>query len=134
MQSDRAILAGGIVIITVGFVSAAVNNRPKTKVFVGGTGIVLLSSLVAMAGGGAEKIAVAFMGLATVTVLLVELPDVFKALNKAQGVKIVNIGGVTVTSRQAGQTGGTYTVNTGGVTVRSRTGGQTGNPNTGANF
>ncbi|SRR6266567_1131202 len=129
MQSDRAILAGGVVIITVGFVSATVNNRPKTKVFVGGTGIVLLASLVSMAGGNAQKIATAFMGLAVVTVLLVELPDVFKALSKAQGVKIVNTGGVTVTSRTSGQTGGTNTVNTGGVTVTSR---QTGNQ--GANF
>ncbi len=84
MQPNQAILAGGVVIITVGFISATVNNRPKTKVFAGGIGIMLFASLIEMAGGQAAKLATAFMGLAVVTVLLVELPDVFTALTKAQ--------------------------------------------------
>lgn len=133
MNSNQAILAGGVVIISVGFVSATVNNRPKTPVFVGGAGIVLLASLVSMAGGNAAKLSTAFMGLAVVAVLLVELPDVFSVLSKVKnpGTPTVNTGGVTVTSRSSGQVGGTgtiKTVNTGGVTVTSRVG------NIGGNF
>lgn len=87
MQSNQAILAGGVVIISVGFVSATVNNRPKTPVFAGGVGIVLFASLIDLAGGKAATLATAFMGLAVTAVLLVELPDVFASLTKVQKSK-----------------------------------------------
>jgi len=85
VESSQTILAGGAVIIAVGFVSATVNNRPKTPVFAGGVGIVLFASLIDMIGGQASKLATAFMGLAVVAVLLVELPSVATAIGKAQG-------------------------------------------------
>lgn len=101
MQPNQAILAGGVVIITVGFASATVNNRPKTPVFVGGVGIVLFASLIEMIGGNAAKLATAFMGLAVVAVLLVELPDVATALSKAtQHTSTSTTGGGSVPTDQ----------------------------------
>lgn len=84
MQPNQLIVSGGVVIITVGFISAVVNNRPKTKVFAGGIGIMLFASLIELAGPQAAKLAEAFVGLAVIAVLLVELPDLVTALNKAQ--------------------------------------------------
>lgn len=84
MQPTQFILAGGVVIISVGYISAVVHNRPKTKVFAGGIGIMLFASLIELAGPQAAKLAEAFTGLAVIAVLLVELPDVLTVLQKTQ--------------------------------------------------
>lgn len=82
---NKGVLVGGIVIISVGFINAALHHKPETKVFAGGVGIVLIASLVEMFGSNAAKLANAFMGLAVVTVLLVEGTDIVQVLNKSQG-------------------------------------------------
>lgn len=84
MQPNKTILIGGIVIISVGAVNAAVNNRPETPVFAGGIGVLLLASLLDVLGPGPSKIGTALIGLAVVTVLLVEGPAVFSAISNAQ--------------------------------------------------
>lgn len=84
MQPNKAILIGGAVIIGVGVVNAAVNNRPETPVFAGGVGVLLLASLLDALGPGPSKIGVALIGLATTTVLLVEGPALFQAITNAQ--------------------------------------------------
>jgi len=87
MQVNKTILIGGVVIIVVGAVNALVNNRPQTPVFAGGLGVVLVASLVDLLGSGPAKIATAIMGLAVVTVLLVEGPAVLAAIQNAQNKK-----------------------------------------------
>lgn len=87
MQPNKTILVGGIVIISVGAVNAAVNNRPETPVFAGGIGFLVLAAILDALGGGPSKIATALVGLATVTVVLVEGPAVFKAIQNAQNKK-----------------------------------------------
>lgn len=87
MQPNKGILVGGLIIIGVGAVSAIVNNRPETPVFAGGVGFLLLASLLEAIGGKAAKLATALVGLATVTVILVEGPALFQAIKTAQGHK-----------------------------------------------
>lgn len=84
MQPNKTILIGGIVIIAVGAVNAAVNSRPETPVFAGGIGVLLLASLLDVLGPGPSKVATALIGLTVVTVLLVEGPAVFSAIQNAQ--------------------------------------------------
>jgi hypothetical protein len=84
MQPNKTILIGGIVIISVGAVNAAVNNRPETPVFAGGIGVLLLASLLDVLGPGPGKVATALIGLTVVTVLLVEGPAIFSAITNAQ--------------------------------------------------
>lgn len=84
MNEEKAILVGGVVIITVGLLNAVVRNRPKTKVFVGGIGVILLASLLATFGQGPAKVAVGFIGVAVTAVLLVEAPPILTAFNNLQ--------------------------------------------------
>ncbi len=84
MQPNNTILVGGVIIIAVGFVNALENKQPETKVLAGGVGFLLLASLLDAIGGGAAKLATALVGLATVTVVLVEGPSLFKALQQGQ--------------------------------------------------
>jgi hypothetical protein len=84
MQPNKTILIGGVVILSVGVVNAAVNNRPETPVFAGAVGVLLLASLLDAIGPGPGKIATALIALTTVTVLIVEGPAVFSAIQNAQ--------------------------------------------------
>lgn len=86
-MEEKAILVGGVVVISIGLLNAIVRNRPKTKVFAGGIGVILITSLLASFGPGPAKVAVGFMGVAVTAVLLVEAPPVLGALNKAQAGK-----------------------------------------------
>lgn len=81
---NKTVLIGGMIILSVGFVYATVHNRPKTKVLVGGLGFMLLASILESFGDGPAKLASAITGVATITVLLVEGPDLFKAITTAQ--------------------------------------------------
>jgi hypothetical protein len=84
MQTNNTILVGGLLIISIGFINAVVNNRPKTPVFAGGVGFLLLASLIDSFGGQAAKLATSIVGLATVTVLIVEGPALVTALQNSQ--------------------------------------------------
>jgi hypothetical protein len=84
MEVNKSILIGGIVIISVGAVYAIVKGRPETPVFAGGVGFLLLASLLDVLGGGFSKLATALVGLATVSVIIVESPTLFSALQTAQ--------------------------------------------------
>lgn len=87
MSPNKLILTGGIIIITIGAINAAINNKPETSVFAGGIGVILLASLFAALGEVPEKIASGLVGLATVTVVLVEGPALFQALQNVQSKK-----------------------------------------------
>lgn len=84
MSSNNTILIGGVVIITFGAVSALYNSKPETPVFIGGIGFILLASLIDMFGGEWSKLASGLVGLSVVTVILVEGPSLFAAI---QGMK-----------------------------------------------
>ena len=84
MQPNGTILVGGSIIIAVGVANAVINNRPKTPVFAGGVGFLLLASLLDAAGGQAARFATAIVGLATFTVLIVEGPSLLSALQNTQ--------------------------------------------------
>ena len=83
-QSNKTVLLGGAVIITVGFAKSVTSGGSPTKVFAGGVGVVLLASLLELAGDTASAIASGLVGIATITVLLVEAPAVFKAISQGQ--------------------------------------------------
>jgi hypothetical protein len=83
-QPNNTILVGGSIIIAVGYVNAVINNRPKTPIFAGGVGFLLLASLLDAFGGNAAKFATAIVGLATFTVLIVEGPSLIAALQNSQ--------------------------------------------------
>jgi len=84
LQQDKTIIIEGTIIIFIGFLYAVVNNRPKTKVFAGGVGFVLLMALLDAFGGDVAKLAEALMTLATISVLIVEIPSLGQALISAQ--------------------------------------------------
>lgn len=81
-QSNKGVLLGGAVIITVGFIKAVSGGGNPSKVFAGGVGLILLASLLELAGEGASKVASGLVGVATITVLLVEAPSVYQAISK----------------------------------------------------
>ncbi len=82
MQSNKTVLLGGVVIITVGFVKAVSGGGSPTRVFAGGVGLILLASLLELAGDTGSKLASGIVGLATVTVLLIEAPALYQAISK----------------------------------------------------
>ena len=84
MGPSGLILAGGAVIIGVGVVYAVSQNRPLTKVFAGGIGVVLIASLFDVLGGGFATFGAAIIGLAVFSVLLIEGPALYQALSAAQ--------------------------------------------------
>lgn len=85
MQPNRFLLVGGLVIITFGAISAAVNNKPETPVFAGGIGVILIASLLDLFGGPAQGLANGMVGLAVLTTALVEGPSVLSAIQNKQG-------------------------------------------------
>jgi hypothetical protein len=82
MQSNRTVLLGGAVIIVVGFIKATTSGGSPTRVFAGGVGIVLLASLLELAGNIGNRMATGLVGIATITVVLVEAPAVYQAISK----------------------------------------------------
>jgi hypothetical protein len=82
MQSNRIVLLGGAVIIVVGFVKASTSGGSPTRVFAGGVGIVLLASLLELAGNAGSRLASGLVGIATLTVILVEAPSIYQAIAK----------------------------------------------------
>jgi len=82
MQSNKTVLLGGAVIIAVGFAKALTSGGNPTKVFAGGVGIILLASLLELAGSGASRVASGLVGVATITVLLVEAPSIYQVISK----------------------------------------------------
>ena len=87
MQANKSIVIGGLIIITVGAVNAAMKSRPETPVFVGCVGVILLASILDTFGPGWSRIATGFVWLAAITVLIVEGPGLFQALQNAQAHK-----------------------------------------------
>ena len=87
-QANKTILIGGIVIISIGAISAALNKKPETPVLVGGVGFILLASLLDVLGGNWSKLAIAITGLAVVSSVLVEGPALFTAIQNAQKGKV----------------------------------------------
>jgi hypothetical protein len=83
-QSNKTVLLGGTVIVAVGFAKAVTSGGSPTKVFAGGVGIVLLASLLELLGPRASQLATGLVGLATVTILLVEAPAVYAGIAHAQ--------------------------------------------------
>lgn len=81
MRANSTILIGGMIIIGVGVIRAATNNKPETPVFAGGVAFLLLASLLDALGGGASKIATALVMLAATTVVVTESPDLINAIN-----------------------------------------------------
>lgn len=85
---NKAILIGGMVIIGVGVIRAATNNKSETPVLAGGVAFLLIASLLDALGPGPSKIATALVALAATTVIVTEAPGVFtatqNALKKAQ--------------------------------------------------
>lgn len=84
MQANKTILVGGLVIISIGAINAAVNKKPETPVFAGGIGVLLLASLLDAISPQTSKIATGLVSLAALTVVLVEGPSLFTALANAQ--------------------------------------------------
>ena len=82
MQSNKTVLIGGMVIIVVGVTKAITTGGNPIRVTAGGLGIILLASLLELAGAGASKVASGLVGVATITVLLVEAPAVYNAISK----------------------------------------------------
>lgn len=82
MQSNRIVLLGGAVIIVVGFVKATTSGGNPTRVFAGGVGIILLASLLELMGSAGSRLASGLVGIATITVVLVEAPAVYQAIAK----------------------------------------------------
>ena len=95
-QPDKVVLIDGVIIIFIGFLNAVVNNRPKTKVFAGGVGFILLMALLDAFGGDTAKLASALMTLATITVVMVETPALVQAVVAAQSASITLPTGVAV--------------------------------------
>lgn len=81
MASNKTVLVGGTVIISVGVVNATVNKGSPTKVLVGGITFILLASLLELGGPGPSRLASALVGVAVLTVVLVEAPGIGKAFN-----------------------------------------------------
>lgn len=84
MQPNRALIIGGMVIISVGVIHAAVQSKPETPVFAGGVVFLLLASLLDALGGGASKVATGLVSVAAVTVVLTEGSAVIQAAQAAQ--------------------------------------------------
>lgn len=87
MNSTQVILIGSVVIIAVGSIHAALNNRPETPVFAGGIGLLVLASLLDAIGPGPGKVAGAIVALSATTVLFVEGPALFQAIQNSQKVQ-----------------------------------------------
>lgn len=86
MEVNRTILVGGMVIIGFGVITAIVNNRPKTPVFVGGVGVVLIASILDLMGPTMAKIGGGIIALAVVTVVMVEGPALAKAIQQKPAI------------------------------------------------
>ena len=84
MASNKTVLVGGAVIITVGYANAVVTKGNPTRVIVGGMVFILLASLLELAGPRASAIASGLVGVAVLTVLLVEAPSIQQAYLNAQ--------------------------------------------------
>ncbi len=84
MAANRTVIVGGAVIVTVGYANAIVTKGNPTRVIIGGIGVVLIASLMEMAGPNMSKLATAVVGLAIMTVILVEAPGIAKAVQNAQ--------------------------------------------------
>lgn len=82
MQSNKTVLLGGAVIITVGFAKSVSGGGSPTRVFAGGVGVILLASLLELAGSIGNRLATGLVGVATVTVILVEAPAIYQAISK----------------------------------------------------
>ena len=84
MNGNKALLIGGSVLVTLGFVSAVSHNKPKTPVFAGAIGVLLLASLVATFGEAFARAAAGIVILAATTAVFVEGPELVTALTTAQ--------------------------------------------------
>lgn len=84
MASNKTVLVGGGVIITVGYANAVVTKGNPTRVIVGGMVFILLASLLELAGSKASALASGIVGVAVLTVILVEAPSIQQAYTNAQ--------------------------------------------------
>ena len=83
-MANKTVLVGGGVIITVGYANAVVTKGNPTKVIVGGMAFILLASLLELAGPRASSLASGIVGVAVLTVILVEAPSIQQAYLNAQ--------------------------------------------------
>lgn len=103
MKSSNGVLIGGLILLTVGFTRATLQNKPKTPVIAGALGVVLFASLLELAGTNATKVANALVGVAVLTALITEIPDIVTAVQNAQK------GGSNVTTNSGQPTGSAST-------------------------
>src|SRR5712664_1981091 len=85
--NSKMILIGGFIIISFGAVYAWQNKKPETPVLAGGIAFVLLASLLDALGGGLSRIATGLVGLAVTTVVIVEAPALFQAINNTKNAR-----------------------------------------------
>jgi hypothetical protein len=78
---NNFVLIGGIVIIGIGWVNAASQNKPVSKVIMGGVSFIVIASLLDLAGGYAAKFANGMVALALVTTIIVEGGTLFNTIN-----------------------------------------------------
>lgn len=81
---NKTILVGGMIIISVGVIQAAIKKKPETPALVGGVAFLLLASLLDAIGGRVSVLATALVGLATVTVVMTESGAIITAIQNAQ--------------------------------------------------
>lgn len=112
MASNKTVLVGGGVIITIGYANAVVTKGNPTKVIVGGMAFILLASLLELVGPRASALASGIVGVAILTVILVEAPSIQQAYVNAQSNAGKQSASTTTTSGGSQtNTGNTYSSN-----------------------
>ncbi len=84
MNPEQGIIAGGLVILSLGLVKDWVTGTGAPKhVVAGAIGVTVLASLLALGGGQLSRVAMAIVMLAVGTAVLVEGVPLAQALNNA---------------------------------------------------
>jgi len=81
---DNIILIEGGVILFFGIMYTIQNSKPVTPVFVGSIGLLLVVSLLEIAGGIIEEIGKALLSLATFSVVVAEGPGLLIGITNAE--------------------------------------------------
>lgn len=81
MNSEQGILAGGVVILTLGLAKDAITGQSPKHVIAGSLIVIMFASLLALGGGDLARLASAIVGLAVVTAILIEGIPLAQALN-----------------------------------------------------
>lgn len=79
---NRTIIASSAVILSIGVIRAVINNQPLTRVVQGSLVVVTLLSLFdTLDPAHLGKLASSLAALSAVTVVMVELPEILKAMH-----------------------------------------------------